>query len=111
VKRSQLVTKKRRKRQGDDPRYKRFIESLPCCAPGCEDGCQEPAVVVAHHKTGAGMATTAADREAMPLGWWCHQHFHDNTGPFKGWTKPQRRDWQNRQVALCLLAWDARQCF
>jgi hypothetical protein len=81
-----------------DPQHLAFLRSLPCAVlahplPGatrCRYG------VEAHHPTGAGMALRDGDTRAFSL---CHGHhmeFHDLRGTFRGWTKAQRRDWQER---------------
>lgn len=46
------------------------------------------------------------DRDAFPLCVKCHRQFHDERGSFAGWTKLQRRQWQDAQVALHQKAYD-----
>lgn len=48
------------------------------------------------------MGMKARDRETMPL---CHRHhrdFHDGKGLFDGWTRLERRVWQEAQVERVL---------
>lgn len=89
-------SRKRTKDEGGDEDYLDWIRSLDCCMCGAK-GPSHP-----HHSTGAGMGLKSSDREAMPLCWRCHRHFHDNTGPFDGWHRAARRVWQELQVERCL---------
>jgi hypothetical protein len=96
----------RRKRKGAPRRgraidlpHKAFVESLPCCAPGC----RLPAPSIAHHATTKhGKGQQADDRRAMPLCWPHHEDFHKNRGPFLDWKKEQRAEWQEEQIAAVL---------
>lgn len=56
--------------------------------------------VEAHHRTGAGLALKASDHEAFPLCRKHHREFHDANGLFKGWTRAQRKEWQQHMVKL-----------
>lgn len=89
--------------EGGDPEYLAFIRELPCCAPSVAE-CQSPAPQHPHHSTGAGMGLKAKDRETMPLCWRHHRAFHEGKGPFDGWSRDERRLWQEQQVERCLQA-------
>jgi hypothetical protein len=67
----------------------------PCIFEGA--ACDGP--VVAHHRTGAGLALKAPDRETMPL---CHEHHmqrHDLRGTFEKCTKAEIKQWEADMVA------------
>ena len=87
-----------------DPTYLAFIRELPCCAPSVTE-CQSPPPQHPHHSTGAGMGMKTGDRETMPLCWMHHRQFHEGKGPFDGWTRDERRRWQEEQVERCLAAY------
>jgi len=81
---------------GDDPEYIRWLKGRPCRECGAR-------VTAPHHRTGAGMGLRAPDREAMDLcgdgvrG--CHGSIHHLTlGPFKGWDKERRREYEAEAV-------------
>lgn len=81
-----------------DPGYLIWVRRQPCWQCGkAPAGC-------AHHKTGAGMGLRASDLDAMPLCHGCHMAFHDGKGPFKGWGKARRRQWQEEAIAATRLA-------
>lgn len=93
-----------------DPQHLALLRSLPCAVAThgivrgfpvlrLGDGVCFGAVQ-AHHRTGAGLALKASDREAFPLCVAHHRQFHDASGVFKGWTREQRNDWQDRMVEL-----------
>lgn len=102
--RSPMKKRPRRPRgDADDPGYLEFVRTLPCCAPGCfrrfRHGQRLVWHIEAHHVTGAGMGKKARDDEAMPL---CRQHhrdLHEFTGPFAGWTREVRQQWQLAKIA------------
>jgi hypothetical protein len=57
--------------------------------------CGAAAPSEAHHVTyGRGFGQKAPDSDVIPLCVYCHLHFHRASGPFNGWTKRRRRDWQ-----------------
>jgi hypothetical protein len=69
------------------------------CAMREEDGSRCSGPIDAHHKTGAGLALKANDRETIPL---CHGHhmdFHAQRGCFRNWDKARRKDWQGAMIA------------
>lgn len=86
---------------GEDPEYLSFVRALPCCAPDAPNGCL--GAVEPHHDDRHGMSQRAHDRTAIPM---CHGHhifqWHAGAGVFKDWTRDQRRDWLDIQIALTL---------
>lgn len=82
---------------GENPTHLEWIRRCSCCAPGCgRSPCE------AHHHTGRrGVSQKTTDHDAMPM---CELHhipgFHKGGPPFEGWDFEQRRDWQDRMVAL-----------
>jgi hypothetical protein len=62
--------------------------------------CWDPGPCEAHHHTSRrGLGQRARDVDAMPLCLVCHRAFHDASGPFKKWTRAQRRELQDDGVA------------
>ena len=79
------------------------IRELPCAlaesterGAGWTDACAGP--TDAHHRTGAGLALKANDRETFPL---CHKHhmdFHSGRGIFRDWKRETRKTWQQAMI-------------
>lgn len=62
-------------------------------------------VIHAHHAGERGLGQKASDWTCTPL---CARHYgelHDCRGTFANWSKAQRRDWQDTQIALTLAGW------
>ncbi len=97
---------------GEDPAYMAHLRTQQCQAP-------VPCVMLSgppHHSTNGstlgegerptgkqlggrrGKSQTAHDHHAFALCVRHHRQFHDESGPFAGWTKEQRRDWQDDEV-------------
>lgn len=96
------IKKRPRKPRGDadDPKYLAFVRTLPCCCPWCVSiPGRFSSPVVAHHLTGAGMARKARDDESMPLTPDHHRALHEFTGPFAGWDRLMRQQWQLAKIA------------
>jgi len=75
-----------------------WLHSLPCCAPGAPSGCRGRATV--HHDTqDHAKGKKAPHDRGIPM---CYGHhifdFHNNLGPFAGWTGARRRAWQTAMV-------------
>lgn len=81
-----------RRLAGEDKPYTDWLRQQ-----GCHQCRRMPAGQV-HHATGAGMAMRSHDHLAMPLCVYCHQAFHDGSGPFKWMEKAGRREWQEKGV-------------
>lgn len=77
---------------GEDKAHCAQLRELPCCR------CRARPAGEVHHRTGAGMAMRSHDHEAMPLCSSCHTAFHAASGPFKGWDKARRAEWQDMMV-------------
>ncbi len=81
------------------PDHLRSVRLLPCCARDLGHECYGP--IEAHHagrKPGMGMK--AHDMTCIPL---CRGHhtgagIHALHGPFKGWTRAQVREWQDKMI-------------
>jgi hypothetical protein len=77
------------------------VRLLPCCARALTVcyGAVSP-----HHDTAArGLGQKASDLRTMPMCFGHHRSFHDATGPFRGWTRDQRRTWQQECIDETLL--------
>jgi len=88
---------KQQKREGD-PAWLAWVRNLPCCS------CGAPPPNHPHHSTGGGMGMKSGDRETMPLCFRCHRAFHDGSGKFDGWTRAQRRLFQDPAVERVVRA-------
>ena len=54
----------------------------------------------AHHAgVRPGTGIKASDYSCIPLCEWHHTEWHAVSGAFKGWTRAQRRDWSDEQIA------------
>lgn len=82
---------------GEDPDYVAWVRTLPCCY------CAGRNSVEAHHRTGAGMARRAHDRETMPLCLRCHHDFHGLAGHFKNFKRADLRAWQHNKIEETLI--------
>lgn len=89
---------RRLKREGSDPAYLELVRGLPCCAAAL-GWCRGPNV--AHHPRhlAGGVGLKAPDSCAIDLCDGHHRDLHSLSGPFKGWTRDQLRDWQDVWVA------------
>lgn len=67
------------------------------CALVWEDPCL--GVTTAHHHTGhRGLSRKSNDRRTFPLCAKHHDDFHTGSGYFSGWSKEERRIWQDVMV-------------
>ena len=97
IERKPMKRRPRRARPGDDPAYRRWIAGLDCCAPGCV--AKAPSHPHHHSLTGErGTAQKPHDHYCMPLCFRSHRELHSLSGPFKGWSKVQLREWQTDRV-------------
>jgi hypothetical protein len=98
--------KPRRVSTPEDRAYMDFIRTLACCAPMphlCR-GCIDP-----HHagiKPGLGLK--APDDTCIPMCRRSHREWEDHAGQFRGWTREQRREWQDYQIVVYQAMWSAR---
>jgi hypothetical protein len=100
MKRTRFVSriKERSAEQGGDPEYLGFIRGLRCCVYGTA------APSHAHHESeaGRGKGQKAPDRRTMPMSFRAHREWHDHTGFCRGWSKLQRRAFQDAEIERCL---------
>jgi len=53
-----------------------------------------------HDANGASLGKNIKDdRRAMSMSRENHDHLHNLSGPFRGWSKAKRREWENQQIA------------
>lgn len=86
----------------EDEAYRRFVQSLPCCA------CRKSPPSEVHHETGAGMGLRAHDHRSMPLCILCHHDFHAAAGIFRRFKRAERTAWQEEQIAYTQALYGAR---
>lgn len=95
------------KRRGTSPEDRErlaWLHEQRCCAPGHED-CRQRVIV--HHDThDRGLGQKSLHARGMPLCWRAHRDFHDSAGPFRGWTRERRREWQDEMVERFQAAWE-----
>lgn len=86
----------------DNPAHLRKVRAMPCAAIGLPGhGCKGR--IVAHHATYARRGSKRAyDAFAIPLASVCHTQLHALSGPFRGWDKDRRRQWEEDRVAETL---------
>lgn len=77
----------------DLDKYNEWLTQQPCCV------CRDPGPNVRHHMTGGGMGIKSPDQLQFTLCPSCHGDFHNLSGPFKGWEKNRRREWQAAMVS------------
>lgn len=96
LKRSRLVSlvKARTSAQGGDLPYLAWVRTQPCCRCGARPPNH------AHHEilNGRGKSQKAPDARTLPLCARCHDDFHAVTGRFAGFTREQRRDFQDIEI-------------
>jgi hypothetical protein len=97
---------------GESPDYVAWVRQQPCALQPCV------APSECHHSTSGstlgedeapsgkrlggrrGKGERAHDDQSFPLCARHHRQFHDHKGPFAGWSKAERRAWQDEQVRL-----------
>lgn len=103
-------TKSRSSRVRDEG-YLKLVRSLECLAPPSNTwvrttvGCIWVRAclgdVEAHHagkRPGTGLK--CSDYDTHPFCMKHHTDWHSGSGPFKGWTRQQRREWADEQIRL-----------
>lgn len=94
---------------GEDPAYLRWVRQRRCILYGQVFHVDMGWKVEAHHAHHFGMGQRSHDHTAIPLCTYHHRCWHDSSGPFKGWTREQRREWEASQIAATRDAWVVEQ--
>jgi hypothetical protein len=97
---------------GELPHYSQWIRRQRCASCGGPGPCEphhaesgttyDPTGPVPSKSAGPrrGKSQRSHDYFLIPLHSKCHvAHFHGHAGPFEGWTRQQRDDWEGQQVA------------
>lgn len=106
LKRVAMKRRSRRRKPGDDPRYKRWIKTQPCVVGGKRCGKVDP-----HHlidgkgEARKGIGQTAPDKFLIPMCRRHHDNFHDGKGIFAGWDDAQRLTFQEQEVERLQSIW------
>jgi len=106
LKRTAFKRKARRPKPGDEPAYKAWVKTLPCCVGGKRCGKADP-----HHLIDGkgdarkGMGQTAPDRFLLPM---CRRHhdlFHAGKGVFAHFDAAQRLTFQEQECERLRAIW------
>jgi hypothetical protein len=91
-------------RRARDRVYMDRVRSMPCIA-GSIGGCFGR--MEAHHAGLRHVNAIADDSTCVPLCQQHHRQFTDHTGPFKTWTRDERRAWQDEAITetRAVLGW------
>jgi len=57
-------------------------------------------IIEAHHAGRRGVGQKCSDYDTHGFCSLHHLHWHAGIGPFKGWTRQQRREWADEQILL-----------
>lgn len=97
----QKAPRQRAAAEGGDPEYLAWIRTHPCCRCGARPPSH------AHHEilNGRGKSQKAPDARTLPLCAACHDQFHAVTGRFHGFTREQRKDYQDTEITRLRLIW------
>jgi len=79
-----------------------WLHTLTCCAPGHRD-CRP--VEVHHNTQDRALGKKRGHDQGMPLCPQAHRDFHAGAGPFRGWTRQERREWQTEKVTVFQALW------
>lgn len=71
------------------------VRQLPCAARTL-GGCFGP--IECHHAGRRFVGMKCPDTETTPMCQQHHRQFTDHTGPFKTWTREERRTWQDEAI-------------
>lgn len=107
LRRTRLVSrvKARTAEEGGDEAYLDFVRGLPCCACGTAPP-NHP-----HHEilNGRGKSQKAPDRRTLSLCFDDHHDFHRGLRRFSGWTREQKRVFQDDEITRLQSIYDERQ--
>lgn len=106
LKRTALKRKPRRPKPGDEPRYKAFVKTLPCCVGGLRCAKADPHHLIdGNGDARKGMSQTAPDRYLLPMCRAHHELFHAGKGIFAGFDAAQRLTFQEQECERLRSIW------
>lgn len=112
LKRTAIRRKPRRPKPGDEPAYKAWIKTLPCCVGGKRCGKADPHHLIdGNGDARKGISQTAPDKYLLPM---CRKHhdlFHAGKGVFAGWDAAQRLTFQEQECERLRSIWAGLQEF
>ena len=74
--------KKKKAKSGCDPKYLEWLKTQPCSNPNCH-GCVLPSIPAHQRILGnGGTGIKPPDKDALPLGYWCHTEEHKGSITF-----------------------------
>ncbi len=110
LERKPLKRKARRAKPGDDAARKAFVKRFVCVVGGRKCGPSDPHHEIdGHGENRKGMGQTAPDARTFPLCRKHHEDFHNGRGFCRGWSKQQRRYWQDQEIARFDKIWSEYQ--
>ncbi len=82
-----------------------FVHTLACCSRNLQGAkCDGP--LDASHLGERPFGVKASDDTAVAQCRACHSGWENCRGPFRGWTKEQRRTWADQQIGQTRAAYD-----
>jgi hypothetical protein len=106
LKRTAMKRKPRRPKPGDEPRYKAWVKTQPCCVGGLRCGKADPHHLIdGNGDAGKGMSQTAPDRYLLPMCRVHHELFHAGKGVFAHFDAAQRLTFQEQECERLRAIW------
>jgi len=106
LERARFKRKLRRAKLGDDPARKAFVKLFPCVVGGKKcPPCDPHHEIDGHGENRKGMGQTANDARTFPMCRGHHEDFHHGRGFCKGWSKEQRRTFQEQEIERFQKIW------
>jgi hypothetical protein len=106
LKRTAFKRKPRRPKPGDEPLYKAWVKTLPCCVGGKRCGKADPHHLIdGNGDARKGMSQTAPDRYLLPMCRYHHELFHAGKGVFAGFDAALRLTFQEQECERLRSIW------
>lgn len=98
---TRMPAKRAKPRRGPwrSPDHRAQVRKLPCCAPNAPRGCNGR-MTASHLDVGEekGMGMKAGDQACVPHCWKHGADWDLRDGPFRGWTKDERRAYAEEAI-------------
>lgn len=104
--RTSIKRKPRRAKPGDEPLYKAWVKTLPCCVGGERCRKADPHHLIdGNGDARKGMSQTAPDRYLLPMCRMHHDLFHAGKGVFAHFVEAQRLTFQEQECERLRAIW------